>query len=492
MTAQPASEIEDILTLLYACPVGVVQLAADGEILLVNPVAMKVLLVIAEGGPVTNLFDVLCRHSTDLREMIPGPAAPQGTIFAEHRIFVGESEAAGAAMPQVLACTLVKLNTGKLLATLSDVSAQVLQERQLERSLALLRTVADVAPGIVYAKDRAGRIVLANAAALALTGQPWSQVEGKREDEFLADQRQAEIAMADDRRVMATGKTEEREELVEHPNKGQRVYLSTKVPFGGGDDTLGGLVSLSIDITERKLLAEELLHVSRRTAMGDMAATIAHEINQPLAAIALYLDAAARVLVHEGYDGAVGTSIARAKDQCMRAGDIIRQVRTFGSGGDRAREPEDLRVLVDDACSLALLGSRAAAVTASIEHHEVDILVLADLVQISQVVVNLVRNAIDGMGDVKGAAIKITTGYGPDGTAMVSVSDNGPGVSADLAGRLFEPFVSTKGTKGMGVGLSICRTIVENHGGRIWSDPDVESGATFRFTLPLSGRALQI
>lgn len=206
---------------------------------------------------------------------------------------------------------------------------QVTQQRQLERSLALLSTVIEVVPGAIYAKDRSGCMLLGNKAALELIGRQWPQIEGKRDDEFLADRQQAEIVMANDRRVMAAGKTEELEESIDHPDKGQRVYLSTKVPFGDGDDTLSGMVGLSIDITERKLLAEELLHVSRRTAMGDISAAIAHEINQPLGAIALYLDGCMEMLAREQYEGRVTTSISRAKDQCIRAAEIIRQLSTF-------------------------------------------------------------------------------------------------------------------------------------------------------------------
>jgi PAS domain S-box-containing protein len=357
-------------------------------------------------------------------------------------------------------------------------------ERHRHQSTALLSTVIEAVPGLIYAKDLSGRMLLANQATLDLIGKHWSQVEGKRDDEFLSDPRQAEMVMANDERVMKSGRVQELEEVIDHPDKGPRVYLSTKLPFGHTDDEIKGMVGLSVDITERKQLARELLHVSRRSAMGEMAAAIAHEINQPLAAITLFLDGSIAMLPKD-YDGPLIRSLALAKDQCLRAGDIIRRLRSFVSGGDDVKRPENLTLLVDEACSLALLGSRENGVTTDIVHGAPDVEVLVDRVQIEQVIVNLVRNAMDAMDSAKGAALRIEIGYGDDGMAMLSVSDNGPGISADVAGRLFESFVSTKGVKGMGIGLSICRTIVENHGGKIWVDPDSGTGATFHFTLPL-------
>jgi two-component system sensor kinase FixL len=135
-----------------------------------------------------------------------------------------------------------------------------------------------------------------------------------------------------------------------------------------------------------------------------------------------------------------------------------------------------------------LLGSRESGVTTEIVHGEADLAVLCDRVQIEQVIVNLVRNAMDAMGDAEGSALRIATGHSIDGMAMLSISDNGPGINTEVAGRVFEPFVSTKGVKGMGIGLSICRTIIENHGGKIWVDANAGRGATFHFTLPTHTR----
>lgn len=362
-------------------------------------------------------------------------------------------------------------------------------EQHRHQSKALLATVIEAIPGLIYAKDRSGRMLLANKATLESIGRDWLDVEGRRDDEFLDDIGQAQIVMSNDSHVMETGVIQELEEVVDFPAKGSRVFLSTKIPFGHGDGINIGMVGVSIDITERKRLARELLHVSRRSAMGEMATAIAHEINQPLASITMSIDGSFALLGKE-YEGPLTTPLTLAKAQALRAGEIIRRLRSFVSGGDDMKRPEILSVIVDEACSLALLGARESGVTTEIVHNAVNLTVFVDSVQIEQVVVNLVRNAMDAMGGASGARLRIETGYDADGMAMLSVSDNGPGISAAIADRVFEAFVSTKGVKGMGIGLSICRTIIENHGGKIWADTDATTGATFRFTLPPVDRAV--
>lgn len=356
------------------------------------------------------------------------------------------------------------------------------------QSTALLATVIESIPGLIYAKDRSGRMLLANKATLDAIGKAWPEVQGRRDEEFLDDLKQAQTVMETDRLVMETALVKEVEEIVDFPNKGSRVFLSTKVPFGHAEDVVSGMVGVSIDITERKRLARELLHISRRSAMGEMGTAIAHEINQPLASIALFISGSL-ALLGKNYDGPLIEPLTRAHDQAMRAGEIIRRLRSFVAGGDELKRFENLSAIVDDACSLALLGAREKGVATEIIHNSTDLEVFVDGVQIEQVIVNLIKNALDAIGDAKGSTLRVETGYTADGTVMLSVSDNGPGISIEIADRVFEAFVSTKGVKGMGIGLSICRTIIENHGGKIWVDSSVPRGATFRFTLPVVARA---
>ncbi len=250
------------------------------------------------------------------------------------------------------------------------------------------------------------------------------------------------------------------------------------------------------DLTERQAtetrlqeLQSELVHMSRLSAMGEMASALAHELNQPLSAIANYLSGARRLLTRAGVDEPrAGDALEKAADQALRAGEIIRRLREFLSRGEGERRVENLPKLVQEACALALVGAKEHSVRVSYALSLDAELVLVDRVQVQQVILNLVRNAIDAMADQPVRQLSIATTAADDGMAMVSVTDTGPGVDATAAAKLFQPFVTTK-ANGMGVGLSISRTIVEAHGGRIWTEPNPTGGAIFRFTLRLAPEA---
>ncbi len=240
--------------------------------------------------------------------------------------------------------------------------------------------------------------------------------------------------------------------------------------------------------TETRLaeVQEELAHVSRLSAMGEIASTLAHELNQPLAAVANYI-AGARVHLERGETNRalVEDTLDKAAQQALRAGDIIRRLRQFLARGRVERHAEDLNALVVEACDLALVGMRHSRPRVVFELDESLGHVHVDRVQIQQVVVNIVRNAVEAMHARAPAHIRVRTQSGEDGFALASISDSGPGLSEDAAERLFTPFNSTK-PHGMGVGLSISRTIIEAHGGRIWCDRGAEGGADFKFTVPFA------
>ena len=245
------------------------------------------------------------------------------------------------------------------------------------------------------------------------------------------------------------------------------------------------------DLTERQAaerrlqdLQGQLVHVSRLTALGEMASALAHELNQPLTAAASFMKGSLLLVDREPQDRArLKEMIGQGADQALRAGQIIRRLRDFVSKGEADRRIEPLPALLEEAGALAMIGVRDRDVRLTFRWSpEID-LVLADKVQIQQVALNLIRNAVDAMEATPQKVIVVGARPAAGDMVEVYVRDTGHGVSPQAAEQLFKPFMTTK-AEGMGVGLSISRTIVEAHGGRIWVEANPEGGATFRFTLP--------
>ena len=260
----------------------------------------------------------------------------------------------------------------------------------------------------------------------------------------------------------------------------------------GGERIFTGFVR---DLTNRHATARrmtelqsELVHVSRLSAMGTMASTLAHEINQPLTAVTNYLETT-RAMIAET-DDALLVEVAEALDlaaaQSLRAGMIVRRLRAFVDGSDTGFRAERLDLIVDEATSLGLLGAHEAGIEVKMTIAAGLDTVLVDRVQIQQVLVNLIRNAIQSMTTTTCKTMTIVTAPDRAGWVRVTVADTGMGLDPAIRDRLFEAFATTK-EDGMGLGLSICRTIVEAHGGRIWAEAGVPCGTAFHFCVPLAG-----
>jgi two-component system sensor histidine kinase DctS len=248
-----------------------------------------------------------------------------------------------------------------------------------------------------------------------------------------------------------------------------------------------------VDITDRKRAEEdarvhqqELAHVLRRSTMGEMAAVFAHEVNQPLSAIISY----AKGCVHRLRAGswspeALLPALDEIVSQAVRAGEIIRRMRHFVGKGELQRQSLDLNDLVNEVLHF---------VTAEAREHDVRLHVelAADLpslegdgVQIEQVILNLLRNALEAIYEDPGPQPLLTVcTRRVGGNVEVAVCDSGAGLRPDIAADVFEPFVTSK-SAGLGMGLSICRSIIDAHGGRVWSTANPDRGMTFYFTLPL-------
>lgn len=267
------------------------------------------------------------------------------------------------------------------------------------------------------------------------------------------------------------------------------MHLSIGEMESGGQPYFTGFVR---DLTEYQQtqarlqeLQSEVAHVSRLSAMGEMASALAHELNQPLAAISNYMKGSRRLLASSEDPNAakIATAMDRAAEQALRAGQIIRRLRDFVARGESEKRVESLSKLIEEAGALGLTGAREQGILLRFNLDPDCDLVLVDRVQIQQVLVNLFRNALEAMANTNRRELVVANARVSEDMIEVEVSDTGHGFSDDVRTKLFQTFFTTKET-GMGVGLSISRSIVEAHGGRMSVESNPSGGATFRFTLP--------
>ena len=233
-------------------------------------------------------------------------------------------------------------------------------------------------------------------------------------------------------------------------------------------------------------LHSELLHVSRLSEMGEMASALAHELNQPLTAMMNYMQACRRMLPQDA--GApiqrVAELMEKSISQAERAGQIIRHLRRFIARGETDHTTEDIGNVVEEAAHLALIGASERGITVVFDLAQ-GLQVLIDRIQIQQVIINLVRNSVDALTETGRGEITIRTARAEPGMVAIEVRDTGPGLDEEVARRLFQPFVTTK-PGGLGIGLSICRSIVEAHDGKLWATSNPGGGTIFHLTLPLA------
>ncbi|MCW5605859.1 MAG: PAS domain S-box protein, partial [Burkholderiales bacterium] len=256
--------------------------------------------------------------------------------------------------------------------------------------------------------------------------------------------------------------------------------------FAGGRVFVGFIRDISERQAMKRQLDEqriELAHASRVHEMGQMASTLAHELNQPLTAAHAYLGTAQLLLGSVGTRDKVEAMIQRATTQIERAGNIILQLRDFMSKRETSRQALPVNKVVEEASALALIGARPLGIQTNLELDPAAPVATIDRIQIQQVLVNLIRNGIEAMTDSNVRILIVHTAL-RDRKVEVGVTDTGHGLAPDIATKLFQPFVSTK-QNGMGIGLSLCRSIVQSHGGDIRAEANpAGSGTRFAFTLP--------
>ncbi|MEO7654350.1 MAG: PAS domain S-box protein [Sphingomicrobium sp.] len=372
---------------------------------------------------------------------------------------------------------------------------------RLERSSPLgtdseahLRSILATVPDAMVVIDELGTILSFSAAAEKMFGYAEAEVLGEnvsmltpspdreRHDSYLENYRRT-----GERKIIGIGRvtTARHRDGFTFP-----IELSIGEAWLGDKRIFTGFIH---DITHRQQtelrlqdLQSELAHVGRLSEMGTLASSLAHELNQPLTAVVNYCETARDLLASDPDPDTmimIREAMHDATQQAIRAGQIVRRLRDFVSHGENERRVESLPRLVTEANALALVGSREHGIEVQVQLDPRADEVFVDRIQIQQVLVNLIRNAIDAMVEGPVRSLTIRTDREPGDFVCVSIEDSGSGISELVAPQLFQPFVTSK-KSGMGIGLSICRTIVEAHGGRIWFEPAPDSGIIFHFTLP--------
>jgi two-component system sensor kinase FixL len=376
-----------------------------------------------------------------------------------------------------------------------NVTAQEERETALREREAQLRSILDTVPDAMIVMDEQGVIRQFSAAAERLWGYRGEQVIGRdftmltpRADR---DRNAAMLTQYVTTRqlsgvgdtIVATGEAAD----------GRRFPLELRAGVARIDGH--ALFTMFVrDLTE-KLAAEErlselsaeLAHVSRLSAMSELAADLAHELNQPLSAAANFL-AAARMLIERGEDvERIGELLEMANGQTLRAGEIIRRLRDFMARGEVDIRPESVERTVRDAVELVLPGTGQFQIRVIFDFDEHAAWILADRIQIQQVLVNLLRNAVDALRNLRSdeRVITIRSRKVTENIVEIEIADTGPGIADEVLAKLFSRFSTTKTDHGgMGIGLSISKRIIEAHGGELKAENRPGGAASFRFTLP--------
>ena len=357
-----------------------------------------------------------------------------------------------------------------------------------------LRSILATVPDAMVVIDEAGLILSFSTAAEKMFGYPEREVVGRNvkmlmpnPDRDRHDQYLANYLTTGNRKIIGIGRVTT---ALHRDGNTFPIELAIGEAWIGERRIFTGFIR---DLTERQQtllrlqdLQSELAHVGRVSEMGTLASSLAHELNQPLTAVASYCESA-RDLLQTSPDAEtlamVREAMGEAAKQAVRAGQIVRRLRDFMTHGETERRVESLQRLINEANALALVGSREYGIDLHLSLDPDADFVFVDRIQVQQVLVNLIRNAIDAMVGSPRRTLSIRTSPRQDGFIEVIVEDTGSGIDETIAPQLFQPFVTSKHS-GMGIGLSICRAIVEAHGGRIWFDAATAGGTAFHFTLP--------
>ena len=374
---------------------------------------------------------------------------------------------------------------------LTTLKAETAMRKGADRHLAQIVQSSDDA---ILSKTLDGIVTSWNAAAERIFGYSAAEAIGKPISILIPEDRHAE-----ENHILAqlsAGQSIDHYETVRLRKDGTPIMVSLSVsPIRDDTGNIIGAAKTVRDITERKqaeertkTLQSELAHVARLNAMGQLSSALAHELNQPLTASMNYVSAARRRLsmIDDTRTTKISELLEKAVNETERAGQIIHRLRGFLEKREASRASEDLNEIVKEAVALGQVGAADDNIDLHLVLEPRLPPVVVDRIQIEQVIVNILRNAIEAMEFSNPREVTISTYAVGLNHLEVAIADTGPGIPDEIAVRLFQPFVTTK-EKGMGVGLSICRTIVEAHGGQLWMTANPTGGTMFRFQIPVSG-----
>lgn len=375
-----------------------------------------------------------------------------------------------------------------------DITARKRSEAELREREARLGTILDTAVDAIIVIDEKGTIESFSASAVRLFGYEPAEVIGSNVKVLMPSPYREEhdgylrrYLETGERRIIGIGRI-----VVGRRKDGTTFPMELSV----GEVRLHDrrmFTGFIRDVSERQQaerrlqeLQSQLVHVSRVSAMGAMASAFAHELSQPLGAAMNYLNAVKRWLEDstEARAPRMREGTERAAAEIARAGQIIQRLRQFIQKGRTERSWEKVGTVIEEAAALALVGAADRNIKIHIEIAPNLPEAMMDRVQIQQVLTNLIRNAVEAMANMPKRQLTITGRRVTAEAIEIAVTDTGPGIAPEIAKDLFKPFVTTKAA-GMGVGLSICRSIVQSHGGELKAEPNPSGGSTFRFTLPL-------
>jgi two-component system sensor kinase FixL len=374
---------------------------------------------------------------------------------------------------------------GRQLPSASDLPPPGAEPEGLFATPTHVRAILDSIPGAVLVVDLPGRILAFSPAAERMFGFAETELLGRQAGLLLnvPEGERGENHVSEWRLIGQSRVTTARH------RDGHLFPIDLHV----GETSIDGdrcFTAFVRDLSAKRIhdVQSELAHAARLSAIGGLATAIAHELNQPLTAIANYVHTLRDLVDSPRPDQKpmIEEAIDHCVEQSLRAGQLVRRLRDFVAHRERKRGIESLSRVVDEASALALVGTRNGAVEIRMQLDPEADRVKIDRIEVQQVVLNLVRNAAQALLGTPDPLILISSERLSDGQIRVTVEDNGPGIAADVAGRVFQPFVTTR-LEGIGLGLSICQNIVEGYGGRIWTERSSLSGAAFHFTLPEAG-----